>query len=1287
MNFPDLPHFRQLQKDLWQWPKSRAAVMVGAGLSLSSEPLPGATARFSTWRQLVRAMFEEMHPRQLDEPPEQTKVREDKFNGANPLRVASEYEATFDRRKLHELIRTLNPDSDHKPGKLHRLLLRLPWADVFTTNYDTLLERTEIFERKYHPVTKVTELTTAFAPRIVKLHGSFPSQTPFIVTEDDYRTYPRDFAPFVNTVQQSLLENAFVLIGFSGDDPNFLEWTGWIRDELGTNHAPIYMVGALSLGNADRSLLAHRGVTPIDLSTVFEGVSTPNGLHASSIEWFLNSLWAARPVRREKWPELDRDPPAEVYLLPKLVDAEVPVPKQVNSFPNPDTPLTNETAADVVARWRLERENYPGWVVAAEDKRSQIFMNTEFWIDPLIKFAQGLPAVDRLLLFREINWRLETSMVPLGTELIEPFQRVCEELFEPVAQGGSLESSVEFVGKKLSSLEIGDAWIEIAFGLLREARETYKVGRWNTLKNQIDKVVARHAQHSDRNYYEAALWEMWNVNREAAMTILSQWQPSSRSQLAALWKSGLLAELDEVGEARTLLRQALLEIRRALRPQGQNVGLLSLEGWCTYLLFTVETSLDIRNWSPVRAEFWERWQELKASDCSPWPHKEYFDEVLKASPPKREKVQQRIYDFDPGQVTLSRNWGSDYIGSYLPAFAYIRHFERVGIPMRLRLINVSGDTLKNACLWIAPFIPFWSPALLIRAGKHEDIKKGEFLSRTQVAAMDPALAERLYDWCLQILERQVANLTGRIAPGSAQESLLEVLSEMLSRLAFKAKPQDHRRTFPFLLKLHETPSVWYRLGLRDSCARWISRLFDAADRELLLEWVPQLVRLPLFVITTDDGWRDPMRLFPTYVDYANRQPDLMGKIAETVDWLIKRSGSESEEARHTAIVRLIHLYYCKLMTSEQERALGELLWSNRATTDLPNVPSLLVYGFLHLPAPQDIDVQTAVKTHILSLTSQGVVFRDTNGRTSMSVPPGWEQPLIREATFASKPISNLVGERDGVLEWTAQESRQLYEKARAWWANDKAAFEIENRGDPFNLLGPILKTLGRLGDFLARVVIPKMTEATEAEWQELVKWLQEVRSVGGFPTVALPYILLHRPAEVDIVTKTIHGDLNGDIEHGIATAAKAIRHWIHLAAAGRVSSPAPSLMAALIERAIFRRKPGIPSCLRQLAFLIVERPESLNNSQVEMLTASLIPWHQATILPIPDEAVGDFPEPERPQLRTLIAELAGALKIWYAKRAPGAQIPAAITAWEDFCASDPLPEVRRAFNSWDQLKL
>jgi hypothetical protein len=226
MIFPDQTHLHQLQEDLWQWPSSRAAVMVGAGFSLNTEPLPGVKSRFPTWRQLVWPMFEELYPMSGNETQEQKEKRNDDFNGMDALRLASEYEAAFGRRKLELLIRHQNPDTEHLPSRLHELLLQLPWKDVFTTNYDTLLERTVVSGRAYQPVTTANELTAAFSPRIIKLHGSFPSSTPFIITEEDYRTYPRLFAPFVNTVQQALIENSLVLVGFSGDDPNFLQWIG-----------------------------------------------------------------------------------------------------------------------------------------------------------------------------------------------------------------------------------------------------------------------------------------------------------------------------------------------------------------------------------------------------------------------------------------------------------------------------------------------------------------------------------------------------------------------------------------------------------------------------------------------------------------------------------------------------------------------------------------------------------------------------------------------------------------------------------------------------------------------------------------------------------------------------------------------------------------------------------------------------------------------------------------------------------------------------------------------------
>jgi len=44
-----------------------------------------------------------------------------------------------------------------------------------------------------------------------------------------------------------------------------------------------------------------------------------------------------------------------------------------------------------------------------------------------------------------------------------------------------------------------------------------------------------------------------------------------------------------------------------------------------------------------------------------------------------------------------------------------------------------------------------------------------------------------------------------------------------------------------------------------------ARLFEAAESEMLIQWLPKLIRLPYFDSSTPDGWRDPIRLLPTGV--------------------------------------------------------------------------------------------------------------------------------------------------------------------------------------------------------------------------------------------------------------------------------------------------------------------------------------------------------------------------------------------------------------------------------------
>ncbi len=236
-----------------------AAVMVGAGFSRNAKPKDDSGPSFPDWSELGDRFYEKLNGKEPDSDSRYLNV----------LKLADEVEAAFGRPALDQTLRDTIPDLAYEPSNLHVDLLNLPWSDVFTTNYDTLLERAcrSVTSQRYDVVVNKEDLVYSEKPRIVKLHGSFPSDRPFIITEDDYRRYPDDFSPFVNTVRQALLENTLCLIGFSGDDPNFLQWIGWIRDNLGQENSPkIYLVGLLGLSDSQKKLLERRNIVSVDMS-------------------------------------------------------------------------------------------------------------------------------------------------------------------------------------------------------------------------------------------------------------------------------------------------------------------------------------------------------------------------------------------------------------------------------------------------------------------------------------------------------------------------------------------------------------------------------------------------------------------------------------------------------------------------------------------------------------------------------------------------------------------------------------------------------------------------------------------------------------------------------------------------------------------------------------------------------------------------------------------------------------------------------------------------------------
>lgn len=1268
----DLLHLLQLQKDLWRWPRSRSALMVGAGFSLNSQPLPGVTSRFPTWSQLVRKMFDELYPIEATASKKDEEYRNQRFQGENYLRLASKYEAAFGYARLDTLIRDMNPDNDHTPGILHSKLLELPWVDVFTTNYDTLLERTDVSDRSYRTIAEFSELPGSLPPRIVKLHGSFTTAKRLIIAEEHYRKYPKEAAPFVNTVQQSLLENSFVLIGFSGDDPNFLAWTGWIRDELQDQHSAIYLVGPLNLTNTDRLLLHRRGVTPIDLCPMFS-----RDEHYESILWFLESLAKAAPQRPENW--LERMPEKKFSSIEPLIieikDLPPTLPEVDQSLPE----MSQEQLHRIVNVWVYERLSYPGWVVAPQSKRNTVWRSTSRWLSQFTKTLNQLSQIEKIICVRELVWRLNLVMFPLSQEWIAVFNDDLMDFYRSIKKTNfRCENFESDTLGKFSSSQVISAWLDVSLEVLREAREVYDDARWTDLSLVINEVLEARQEISERYTYEKLLKAAWDVQIDADSEELAAWQPPSSMPLAQMWKASLLTEVGEVQKAKALLDIALNNIRSSAKNKGNNIELLSLEGWCTYLISCVDMSIHDRRFES--ADFSQRWQELKAYDCNPWELRKELELPL------NEPITQQIRNgkvttigFDHKETSSSRRF-TDSNSSDRAAFAYLRHFEQVGIPMYCQGVNVVGKHLERALKVVQPYIGFWSPALMVRARQIKQITDGAtFLSRPQVESMPEELARRINSWCLVIFERYTEKYYISNHQKILKNRLMADLPEIVSRLSFKLSPEELDYSFRLALKIYSSLANLSTPAINGVCHKWLTRIYEAADDQQLINWLPSLLKAPFREVEGNMardriGWIDPLSNFPALRILIKTRSSVSPELKESIEWLYRKSQSLYGESRTSAIWRLVTLNTASLLDKNDIRKLRELLWVGVAKDSLP--ADLHPFNYLHLPKRNERDFFDLFKKHLLNtpLTS---ALMEKNGKFVLTSEYEFPSKRLKDISISSKAPVQLINEMRGLVIWTPEEVIALFNETAIWWDTIKAASprfdEVHRSGSRW------------LADFILRLVGTAAANLPIEFIQRVYNWVIELRQYKIYADSALSILYFCLPDEETEIEKLLLLDIDGQSENEVYSAIIAIQYFYALSQAQ--SKPISStLLYKLIYRVSFRSTTEMSNAVERLSFLIMQFPGAFDENMINLLSNSLTAWLEAVSLSVDDDADG-IQKLARPGLQAAVGTLAGAISAWLVKNKIDLKRHPGVGIWRDACKQSCLPEIRRAFENGVQRSL
>ncbi|MDE2975760.1 MAG: SIR2 family protein [Gemmatimonadota bacterium] len=864
------------------------------------------------------------------------------------LRLAQAYQAEFKPTGLHAALRTLVADDDFTPATAHERLLRLPWADVFTTNWDTLLERASetVRDRVYTIVRSKHDIPGGARPRIIKLHGSLPDSA-LVLTEEDYRTYPTKFLPFVNTVQQAMMETTFVLIGFSGNDPNFLHWSGWVRDHLDEAALNIYLAGLLNLSRPERQMLRDRNVVAIDLALHPRADEWPDGLrHEYATKWILSALECGQPYNISKWPTprpatfcSEEDPLLDPIIRNVSAEPRREPSESPREIPSDERLIAVKKTLDI---WKYNRDLFPRWLVAPGRVRSEVWYSTERWMSFVVQELTQLAALERLTAIRDIIWRYELTLETIPDELHAAAEAVLR--------------SIDCTGRTVEGIRPDDvdwsatrgAWQEVTLALLTAARYRLDGAAFEKHLNAVQPILDDDVEAAHRVNHERCLWALWALDHATVGERLDAWRTDEGDSAWAMRKSALLREIGRKEDADRLTMRVVERIR-ATRDGPGDLGGRSREGWALWSLvetFAYDGSFQTR-WDNVQA----RWDELAVVKCNPYPDVRNLSDQLST-----DRRETRVPAFDLGM----RPTESHTMQMVRPPSASrgIRLTEVAGVAPTTGVRTVAGGLVKRAAEALISDDATLGMRQMIRVAESGNDKAlRRVLTRPRVAALTAASARALSRDVQIALKNSVSDIrTTRDETRFKAVRHTSVAMESLSRLVLRLEPGAALSIFDRALGLYRDTSVMEWIQLHGSLRNLLRRSWETLDDEQRTERILDVLETPIVGLdgyaSAGDHWPDPSEILSEDLSPV-RSEENENRWNSVVATLIRGSSAEGQ-VRERAAVRLAKIaLWGRLAKTETERV-AEAIWGVAADEEqaLPDGTSLHDYAFILLPEPK-----------------------------------------------------------------------------------------------------------------------------------------------------------------------------------------------------------------------------------------------------------------------------------------------------------------------------------------------
>ena len=924
-----------MRQALRRRPHPGACVMVGSGCSKNYDGCETNARVVPGWLELAKLLHHELYgvgdPRN---PPPPT-------SSEQCMTLAAQYEAYRTREELEDFLRRHVPD-DLEPHTLHLRLLELPWRDVFTTNWDTLLERAaaQLAAPNYTPVYSGAELSQAPTHRIVRLHGSLTERP--VVTSDDYRRYDDHSAVLSHTVRQYLAENVFLLLGFSGDDPNFMKWHGWIRDQLAGTAPGIFVGGFLELTEPQRASFEARGILPIDVADFPNANLWGRDAHRIALQWILEFL-SQEDDSVVRWPE------PQGSLSSSVTSLSDPVPVSVSSadpreppWPAQDASPEDEDLAvqELLRAWKHYRESYQGWVVLPCRRIGGLSADTDHWEKLVLRRIAAWGLRERLIAFRELSWRYDILMNPHKPESAKAIAETVREYDSTLAQNSAAESA-EFD----HLLNCRNA---LLLSMLTEARCQFDEDQFLDLAEKVSGPLVQGTDAWNRFQHEQCLWALTVQTFDELQELLDGWSIDGDDRFWAIRKAAILAEMGEYQRAFELAEATVVELEERA---GQMVDVASFSrlAWALQWSMARETQKLWEGGKEGPANYQailDRWSQLAQYECdvrSEWQRFEQQVEPVRTTEPAGSLTPP------PNRRDVLR---MDEYNRYRHAYRAVRMIELAGIPSRIPGVKMAADTLRKAAEAMAGLGADHTFPIAVRAGS-DCSPKGfrAVLAPGNMANLEQPVADRMIETLergrdYRLKQERSPDRESNEATGEAAANL-----DALSRCMSRAGDQKAKDTFRWALKYSEKHGHQAGHGVR----RMVGALWRASWRstspasrlDLLMELLSSSTLEDLAI----SGFGDPADVLTEHHMTVRRDRDRNSEWTSCVAGLVGAL-ERGEASRERAARRLRWMLDAGLLLEHEKVEMAASLWKPEFLDEYGMPKATTLFDFVHLSMPE-----------------------------------------------------------------------------------------------------------------------------------------------------------------------------------------------------------------------------------------------------------------------------------------------------------------------------------------------